>query len=142
MILTKQVDKSGITSKELRGRRHCFKKRIFVLIECHSICIFYIRFYPVTFDTTPEEILCCKKYNSIVLSERGVKFPIYIMKNDINGNKLMIKRDKNYEIIKKSIMTRPITLITGARQAGKTTLAIKFARENIFEYISLDYSRN
>lgn len=48
----------------------------------------------------------------------------------------MIKRTIEGRI-KNSVASRPVTLITGARQVGKTTLATAF-RENGFGYVSID----
>ncbi len=44
------------------------------------------------------------------------------------------------ESIKESIKMKPVTLITGARQVGKTTICQKISEELGFEYISLDDS--
>jgi len=50
--------------------------------------------------------------------------------------------DRNiYKEIEKSINTRPVTLITGARQVGKSTLALMISKKRNFNYISLDSSR-
>jgi predicted AAA+ superfamily ATPase len=43
--------------------------------------------------------------------------------------------------IQKSIKTKPITLITGARQVGKSTLAYEIKKELGFNYVSLDDRR-
>lgn len=43
-----------------------------------------------------------------------------------------------YPQILKSIQTRPITLIAGARQVGKSTLCAKLAKEKNYNYVSLD----
>ena len=42
-----------------------------------------------------------------------------------------------YKQILHSIKLRPVTLITGARQVGKTTLCLKLRDELGFEYVSL-----
>ena len=52
---------------------------------------------------------------------------------------LMIKRTILKEI-ELSVKSRPITLITGARQVGKSTLAQLFMKDG-FSYVSLDNSR-
>jgi len=44
-----------------------------------------------------------------------------------------------FKEIEKSVKSRPVTLITGARQVGKTTLAMQFKEQ--FNYVSLDSSR-
>ena len=51
----------------------------------------------------------------------------------------MIKRTILKEI-ELSVKSRPITLITGARQVGKSTLAQLFMKDG-FSYVSLDNSR-
>lgn len=43
-----------------------------------------------------------------------------------------------YKEIEKSIKSRPVTLITGARQVGKTSLAVLFQKKYNFSYVSLD----
>ena len=43
--------------------------------------------------------------------------------------------------IEKSVQSKPVTLITGARQVGKSTLASLFVKERGFRYVSLDDSR-
>ena len=53
----------------------------------------------------------------------------------------MIKRTI-YQRVLKSIDTRPVTLITGARQVGKSTICLQIAKERNFEFVSLDDSRN
>ena len=53
---------------------------------------------------------------------------------------MMIKRTI-FKEIEKSVKSRPITLITGARQVGKSTIASLFIEKG-FSYISLDNSRN
>lgn len=58
---------------------------------------------------------------------------------NISGD-IMINRTILNEI-KLSVKSRPITLITGARQVGKSTLAQLFIKEG-FSYISLDNSRD
>ncbi len=45
-----------------------------------------------------------------------------------------------YAQIELSIKTKPVTLITGARQVGKSTIALLF-KEKGFNYVSLDSSR-
>lgn len=45
-----------------------------------------------------------------------------------------------YNQIELSIKTKPVTLITGARQVGKSTIALLF-KEKGFNYVSLDSSR-
>ena len=49
----------------------------------------------------------------------------------------MIERTIEKEVIK-SIKNRPVVLITGARQVGKSTLCFKLKRELGFNYVSLD----
>lgn len=46
-----------------------------------------------------------------------------------------------YSMIEKSIKSRPITLITGARQVGKSTLCKKLVNDYQFNYVSLDNLR-
>lgn len=53
----------------------------------------------------------------------------------------MIERTIKKEIIK-SIKIKPITLITGARQVGKSTLCYELKKELNMEYVSLDDLRN
>ena len=43
-----------------------------------------------------------------------------------------------YKEIEKAIKCRPVTLITGARQVGKTSLAVLFKEKYNFNYVSLD----
>ncbi len=43
-----------------------------------------------------------------------------------------------YKEIEKAIKSRPVTLITGARQVGKTSLAVLFQKKYNFNYVSLD----
>ena len=52
----------------------------------------------------------------------------------------MIKRTiiKQIEL---SVKTKPVTLITGARQVGKSTLAYEIKKEYNFNYVSLDDRR-
>lgn len=45
------------------------------------------------------------------------------------------------ETILKSIKSKPVTLITGARQVGKSTLCRELVKECGFNYVSLDNSR-
>ncbi len=45
-----------------------------------------------------------------------------------------------YKQVLESIKTKPVTLITGARQVGKSTLAFEFEKMG-FQYVSLDSSR-
>lgn len=52
----------------------------------------------------------------------------------------MIKRHIYSEILN-SINSRPVTLITGARQVGKSTIAMEFEKMG-FSYVSLDSSRD
>lgn len=40
--------------------------------------------------------------------------------------------------IEKAVKSRPVTLITGARQVGKTSLAVLFQKKYNFNYVSLD----
>ena len=49
----------------------------------------------------------------------------------------MIERTIEKEVVK-SIKNRPVVLITGARQVGKSTLCFKLKRELGFNYVSLD----
>jgi len=51
----------------------------------------------------------------------------------------MIQRNILKEI-EQSVLSRPVTLITGARQVGKSTLALMFEPKG-FNYVSLDSSR-
>lgn len=53
----------------------------------------------------------------------------------------MIKRTI-YPQILKSIKNRPITLITGAWQVGKSTICKKLVKELGFNYVSLDNLRD
>lgn len=46
-----------------------------------------------------------------------------------------------FKEIELSVKSRPITLITGARQVGKSTLALLFTKDKGFNYVSLDSSR-
>ena len=49
--------------------------------------------------------------------------------------------DRNIlKVVELSIKTKPVTLITGARQVGKSTLALLFEKKG-FNYVSLDNSR-
>ena len=50
----------------------------------------------------------------------------------------MIERSVYHQIIH-SVSLRPVTLITGARQVGKTTLCLKLRDEKGFNYVSLRY---
>ena len=52
----------------------------------------------------------------------------------------MIKRTIKKQI-ELSIKTKPVTLITGARQVGKSTLAYEIKKEYDFNYVSLDDRR-
>lgn len=49
----------------------------------------------------------------------------------------MINRTIKKEVLK-SLKFKPITLITGARQVGKTTLCMGIMKESGFNYVSLD----
>ena len=49
----------------------------------------------------------------------------------------MINRTIKKEVLK-SLKFKPITLITGARQVGKTTLCMEIMKESGFNYVSLD----
>ncbi len=51
----------------------------------------------------------------------------------------MIKRNI-YNQILESVQTKPVTLITGARQVGKSTIALEFEKQG-FSYVSLDSYR-
>ena len=51
----------------------------------------------------------------------------------------MIKRNI-YNQILESVQTKPVTLITGARQVGKSTIALEFEKQG-FSYVSLDNYR-
>lgn len=51
----------------------------------------------------------------------------------------MIKRNI-YSQILESVQTKPVTLITGARQVGKSTIALEFEKQG-FSYVSLDSYR-
>ncbi len=46
-----------------------------------------------------------------------------------------------YERILSSIKNKPVTLITGARQVGKSTLCFQLEKEKKFNYVSLDNPR-
>ncbi len=46
-----------------------------------------------------------------------------------------------FKEIDKSVKSRPVTLITGARQVGKSTLALLYSESKQFAYVSLDNSR-
>lgn len=46
-----------------------------------------------------------------------------------------------YEKVLKSIKTKPITIITGARQVGKSTLCKEFVKLHGYNYVTLDNSR-
>lgn len=46
-----------------------------------------------------------------------------------------------YEKVKKSINSKPITLITGSRQVGKSTLCKEFVKFHGYNYVSLDNIR-
>jgi len=46
-----------------------------------------------------------------------------------------------YEKVLKSIKTKPITIITGSRQVGKSTLCKEFVKLHGYNYVSLDNSR-
>ncbi len=59
----------------------------------------------------------------------------------LRGQDTMIKRTIYSQIIK-SIKTRPVTLITGARQVGKSTLCKQLVKEYGFNYVSLDNLRD
>ena len=49
--------------------------------------------------------------------------------------------DRNIlKVVELSIKTKPVTLITGARQVGKSTLVLLFEKKG-FNYVSLDNSR-
>lgn len=50
----------------------------------------------------------------------------------------MVKKRWIEDKIKNSLATRRVTVIVGARQCGKTTLACEFAKPNDFEYVTLD----
>ena len=49
----------------------------------------------------------------------------------------MINRTIKKEVLK-TLKFKPITLITGARQVGKTTLCMEIMKESGFNYVSLD----
>lgn len=46
-----------------------------------------------------------------------------------------------YEKVLKSIKTKPITIITGSRQVGKSTLCKEFVKLHGYNYVTLDNSR-
>lgn len=46
-----------------------------------------------------------------------------------------------YKEVEQAIKTRPVTLITGARQVGKTSLVLLFKEKYNFNYVSLDSYR-
>ena len=52
----------------------------------------------------------------------------------------MIKRTI-YKQVLDTIKNRPVTLITGARQVGKTTICKQLVKEKAFNYVSLDNIR-
>ncbi len=52
----------------------------------------------------------------------------------------MIERTIKKQIIK-SIKSKPVTLITGARQVGKSTLCYEIKKEFHYDYVSLDNLR-
>jgi len=47
-----------------------------------------------------------------------------------------------YSQIEISLKSRPVTLVTGARQVGKSTIVSLFGNEHNFNYVSLDNSRD
>lgn len=49
----------------------------------------------------------------------------------------MIKRTIKEQIVQ-SIHNKPVTLVTGARQVGKSTLCYEIKKEYGFHYVSLD----
>lgn len=53
----------------------------------------------------------------------------------------MIKRNIKEKIVK-SLNSWPITLVTGSRQIGKTTICKQIAKEKDFHYVSLDNLSN
>ena len=53
---------------------------------------------------------------------------------------MIIKRNIYKEIVN-SVESKPVTLISGARQVGKSTLALMF-KDRGFNYVSLDNSRD
>lgn len=53
------------------------------------------------------------------------------------GDHSMIDRHI-YKEVETAIKSKPVTLITGARQVGKTSLALLFAKNYHFNYVSLD----
>lgn len=59
--------------------------------------------------------------------------------NYINVNPLIVYMIERtiYAAIERSILQRPVTLITGARQIGKTTLCRKLSVEHGFAYVTL-----
>lgn len=46
----------------------------------------------------------------------------------------------NFSVVKQSLTEYPVTLITGARQVGKTTLVTIIEKENGYKYLSFDDS--
>ena len=42
------------------------------------------------------------------------------------------------EVLINNINSYPVTLVTGARQIGKSTLCYELTKENNFNYVSLD----
>ena len=50
----------------------------------------------------------------------------------------MVKQRWIEDKIKTSLATRRVTVLVGARQCGKTTLAFELAKPNDFEYVTLD----
>ncbi len=73
------------------------------------------------------------------LYKNGIEFQNCIVYNISGGEHCMIKRTILKEI-ELSVKSRPVTLITGARQVGKSTLAQLFMKDG-FSYVSLDNSR-
>ena len=53
-------------------------------------------------------------------------------------NPIMVKQRWIEDKIKTSLATRRVTVLVGARQCGKTTLAFELAKPNDFEYVTLD----
>ena len=49
----------------------------------------------------------------------------------------MIRRSIK-EVLINNINSYPVTLVTGARQIGKSTLCYELTKENNFNYVSLD----
>ena len=72
--------------------------------------------------------------SALFYTKQGVD-PFFLLTYTIS----MIQRSLQ-KVVETAVRSRPITLITGARQVGKTTLALLFEKQG-FHYVSLDNSR-